>query len=1289
MTLRLTRYFFLFSAIASSLAWSAPRYIDPNQPYDRLPGTLETFHFKWANPLAGAQLNVLFIIPYKDSREVIELSQRMELHHTVIMNAGFGVWAEGYAEGPTATPLQGVKAKLVLQDIAQRRLSLGHNYDAIVIAKISWVVIPDDVKALILKHVERGSGLVYVSPNRLKEVLHSTLDVGGTDAQFSSLFETNSIPAAADSILHALPLDVMPLHVVKEHSAYKELTGIPRHQFAQASVNICAHKHGEGRVLALDYFDEAVARRNSNSLTPYRLHPDGNHDKVMYDYEFALLARAILWTVNRESDVALSLAMYAPNTELKQPAPDLEQQKRCWKSEQPKTVVDRDQLKDSKIAATLKFFDGDKRPPASFNLHLTLRDRAGEILVDNVQSLQIASGKPGFAEIFLPNLSRGTYLADARVTNAAGEVIDFMSRSFQVEAAHRVLSISADKDRYPEGETITGSIAFTESLTAGQSLSVTAVDTWGREANRGTLELADNRKQATYSLPVKNALTELWDIRCEIRDSKGLVDAKELPMPIPNWTFDEYMFMLIFSPTPGSGDWKGELHAQRLREFGINSTFTYLIYSKHEQFFHNARNHLRSVVYGEHLGEILDPSDHHVDLRTEQPQMDWAEVGRMARAIAETGERLDPKEFPHRRHFMSAEWLYNRAQQYKIASRFGTPYYTLTGENYLSGEFNGMENSGFGPTTTKRFQQWCREQYGSDLAALNREWNTSFKSWDEVRGILLRDADKLDQLPRWVDFRHFMRSRVWSQFFIDYTDMIRRYVPQATTGRVGHDHHDFTRYRKHMTSSKLYLGQRQNSEWHDAIIAELPQSMADDKNFLLAPQSMIRWTFDLEKEIHRKRWPWLVLFMGLNGFDWERGLSAETLGGEHCFTPDYSEPLPYFLDIAREVLFIQRGIGKLVIESKPHRNQVAMLWAPYNHYISRLNPFQPNGFSGTWLYNISTIGGAPSDCLALMNSLRIRPTIVAPEDLLNDGLQKRGFRALLLPYSKGMSVGEAEAIRKFVNEGGLVIADNEPGTFTEHGRKLDEPRLPDLFPTFSEIKVIHSGKGHAAYLPDILNGYIARLENCDYTGSDAVEALVKEYAGQNSPVELLWPNGLPRRDTLMRVFNNGSTRLVGLLRIITSEGKEPDETTMVLPAKYHVWDIRERTYHGYADRLNIRLDQHPRLFALLTSNINGMAVQSAVAKVPPGNEMMIKGSVEFGEAAKAMSEGIRHGIHIEVFSPEGKELEWFRGNHLFSGGAFEVKLPISFNAKPGRYRVIAEHVLTGSKAETTFDVEGK
>ena len=49
-----------------------PPYGDPNQPYDRLPGTLKTYHVPWAKPLKGGPLKALFIVPYNDSREVVE-----------------------------------------------------------------------------------------------------------------------------------------------------------------------------------------------------------------------------------------------------------------------------------------------------------------------------------------------------------------------------------------------------------------------------------------------------------------------------------------------------------------------------------------------------------------------------------------------------------------------------------------------------------------------------------------------------------------------------------------------------------------------------------------------------------------------------------------------------------------------------------------------------------------------------------------------------------------------------------------------------------------------------------------------------------------------------------------------------------------------------------------------------------------------------------------------------------------------------------------------------------------
>ena len=173
------RYFFIlwiWLCLVGQI-WGLPPYGDPNQPYDRLPGTLKTYHVPWAKPLKGGPLKALFIVPYNDSREVVEAAQRIQLDYTVIMNAGPGGWADGYFEGENATPLHGIAAEAALERIARERLSSEKQYDVIVIGKISWEVIPDWVKKSILTRVENGAGLVYVSPNRLQRGLRPTAEV--------------------------------------------------------------------------------------------------------------------------------------------------------------------------------------------------------------------------------------------------------------------------------------------------------------------------------------------------------------------------------------------------------------------------------------------------------------------------------------------------------------------------------------------------------------------------------------------------------------------------------------------------------------------------------------------------------------------------------------------------------------------------------------------------------------------------------------------------------------------------------------------------------------------------------------------------------------------------------------------------------------------------------------------------------------------------------------------------------------------------------------------------------
>jgi hypothetical protein len=1298
--MRLYQRFLLMCVLAGLLVGSplgaTPPFGHPDQPYDRLPGTLQTSHVPWARPLAGGKLAVLFVCPYNNSREVVELAQRLDVNATVIMSAGHTGWSEGYFEGTNATPLQGVEAKSVLEKLSRQRLALENHYDAIVIGKLSWQVIPAGVRDGILAHVERGTGLVYLSPNRLKAGWNRREVADDKDPEFSQMFEGGSDHATRDRILAALPIDIMPLQQFENIQTYRPLPA-PRHQWQQAGLRLSSSTRGKGRILGIDYLDEMIATRMSASLTPAYQHPRGDHDEVIYDLSHALLARGILWAVDRLSNDPLEILIDAPATDLTE-IPVAGSERFQWRQATPETVVERVDLPRSQVIVKMP---GD---PRIDRMVLVLRERTGH-LRDHVateypqpemtpsrvivrQDRKIAP--QGSARMTLPMLSRGTYLLNVQALDKKGAVVDFACRSFRVESVNHVTRMETDAGHYQAGGKIQGTIEVAEALQAEHAVEVTVYDMWGRRVYTGSTKVSGERAYK-FSVPVNNPLSELWDVQASIVGPHGVVDHGTLPVPILNNTFDEYMFMLIFSPTPGRSNWKGALHARQLRRYGINATYTYLIYSDHGQYFHNAREHLRSVAYAEHSGEYLSPADHQKDFTVENHSRDLAEISRMLRHVAETGEKLDSKEFPYRMGYFSADWLNNRLDQYRLAGRFGSPFYTLTGENYLLGEFKGRESSGFGKTTTRRFQQWCREQYHDDLAALNREWGSELKRWEDVRGIMLEAAVEQDQLPRWVDFRYFMRSQVWSQFFIDWTDMMRQVIPNARTGRVGHDHHDFTRYRKHMASSKLYVGQEKFAEWRHALTVELPASFGNDEGFLLAPQSMIRWTHDLESATNRRRWPWMVLMMGLDGFDWERGLHAPTLGGEHAFTPDYSEPLPYFRDISNEVLAIQRGIGKLTMAARPERSRVAILWAPYNHYISRCLPFEENGFSGTWMSNVSVIGGAVSDSLSLLQSLQLRPTIVAPEDVIRGDLARRGFKVLVLPYNKGMSPEEAVAIRRFVATGGLVIADNDPATYSQHGRKLKQPALADLFPVTDRVHTQGHGKGQAAYLPNVINGYTSRLEKDDDSGADVVQALLTRYAGERPSIELLGPTGQLRHDTLLRVYRHGETRLVGLLRAQTPAAEKPVAATLKLPAQQHAWDVRQGKYLGYSDAIPLQLDQDAKFLALLPEKPVAIDLAVRVSKsdaparsISAGSRLEVIGKVGFSRGSSGA--GIGQAVHVQVFAPDGEELEWFRGNVVFQGSTFRLILPLSQSARSGAYRVVVKHALSGTRGETVFQV---
>src|SRR5207245_2794335 len=114
----------------------------------------------------------------------------------------------------------------------------------------------------------------------------------------------------------------------------------------------------------------------------------------------------------------------------------------------------------------------------------------------------------------------------------------------------------------------------------------------------------------------------------------------------------------------------------------------------------------------------------------------------------------------------------------------------------------------------------------------------------------------------------------------------------------------------------------------------------------------------------------------------------------------------------------------------------------------------------------------------LIEDLGLQYRFVAYDQVEDGELLRGGYRVLVLPRSTAISKAEADAMLRFVEQGGVLIADGEPGVFDEHGRKLPRPLLADLFsgPHNGPVTERAFGQGKATFLSGgMLNYYRDRL----------------------------------------------------------------------------------------------------------------------------------------------------------------------------------------------------------------------
>lgn len=331
----------------------------------------------------------------------------------------------------------------------------------------------------------------------------------------------------------------------------------------------------------------------------------------------------------------------------------------------------------------------------------------------------------------------------------------------------------------------------------------------------------------------------------------------------------------------------------------------------------------------------------------------------------------------------------------------------------------------------------------------------------------------------------------------------------------------------------------------------------------------------------------------------------------------------------------------------------------------------------------------------LIEDTGLQYNFVSYNQVEQNELLRGGYRVLIVPRSSALSAAEAKAIHDFVGQGGVVIADGEPGKFDEHDRKLAQSQLADLFAGAHEEQAAgHAfGNGRAIYLnANVLDYQQQRIIG---KGGETPELAARLFhsAGVRPEFTVTDEQGRPISGVETHVFRNGDVTILSLLSnpsLRVDELGPPDfrsnehfaqrrSLKLTLPEAFSVYELRTGKVLGRQRELRFDLDPYqPVIYAVSAEPLPALTV-SAPTRIARGETGHL--GISFGHTPAAV-----HVLHVEVTDPAGRAISGYSGNVRAPQGRAVWSIPVAFNDAVGTWHVRVKDVLSGVTRTTAVEV---
>ncbi len=354
--------------------------------------------------------------------------------------------------------------------------------------------------------------------------------------------------------------------------------------------------------------------------------------------------------------------------------------------------------------------------------------------------------------------------------------------------------------------------------------------------------------------------------------------------------------------------------------------------------------------------------------------------------------------------------------------------------------FTAPADVDWSPEGLKRFRAWLQTEYQT-LDNLNAQWNSKFGNWDdatpkgvdELRALHSQPFSNWNLSP-WLDHRRFMNEE-WAALLGDLTKQANKLDPKTPAGFVGGQ------------APSTYGG------FDYALLSDAVQWMeAYDiggtneilRSFWGQAKPHVQTYFLTENLAQDKWFLWYYLVHGNKGViawpDTDKGPWFSDGGVRDSvkkLAPTFAEVQSPLSEIFADATFSHDGIG--VYYSQP---SIAVSWfmdiAPHGRTWPNRSSSMNNDNASDLLNRVAWT--------KLLEDSGLQYNFVSYRAVLQQGAAAlKNYRVLILPRTLALSQGEADAIRQWTEQGGILIADYLPGTFDEHGKGRAIGVLDDVF----------------------------------------------------------------------------------------------------------------------------------------------------------------------------------------------------------------------------------------------------